>query len=95
VKFEWNRRKSQLNRAKPGFSFDEAATVFGDPLATTAVDSRFLDEELHFVTFGHSAGQQLIVVAHVDRGGLVRIVSARTASRRERRSYEAGQEGRR
>jgi uncharacterized DUF497 family protein len=72
-------------------SFDEAATVFGDPLAGTILDPRQSSDEPRFVTIGLSASRRLIVVAHAERGERIRIVGARRATRRERRRYESTQ----
>jgi len=63
-----------------------ASTVFGDSLAATVPDPRHSDEENRFVTMGQSLANRLVVVAHVDRGKQVRIISARLATRRERRN---------
>jgi uncharacterized DUF497 family protein len=88
VHFEWDPAKAARNLAKHGVSFDEASTVFGDPLAGTIVDPRHSGEEPRFITIGLSTRQRLIVVAHAEREDRIRIISARRATRRERRSYE-------
>ena len=89
VQFEWDPAKAQRNRWKHGVSFAEAATVFWDPLAATAVDARSEGEtEVRFVTVGTSKSGRLLVVAHCDRGEVIRIISARNPTRRERISYE-------
>ena len=75
--------------AKHGVSFDEASTVFGDPLAGTIVDPQHSGDEARFVTIGLSTSRRLITVAHAERGDRIRIISARRATRRERRKYEA------
>ena len=91
VKFEWDSAKAQSNHRKHGVSFAEAATVFWDPLAATAVDARSEEEtEVRFVTVGTSKRGRLLVVAHCDRGDVVRVISARKPTRRERVSYEKG-----
>lgn len=87
--FEWDARKAASNLAKHGVSFDEAATVFGDPLAGTILDPRQFADEPRFVTIGLSTGQRLIVAAHADSDDTIRIISARRATRSERRRYEA------
>jgi uncharacterized DUF497 family protein len=86
VEFEWDARKARSNAAKHGITFEEATTVFGDPLALTVPDERF-DEE-RWWTIGRSERRRTIVVAHFDQGGRVRIISARTATTRERKNYE-------
>jgi uncharacterized DUF497 family protein len=89
VQFEWDAQKAAENLAKHGVPFDEASTVFGDPLAGTILDPRHSTDESRFVTIGLSTGQRLIVVVHADRDDRVRIISARRATRRERRTYES------
>jgi uncharacterized DUF497 family protein len=86
--FEWDDQKAARNLAKHGVSFYEAATVFGDPLAMTYYDPDHSQDEDRFLTFGHSDAGQLLVVSHTDRDDRVRIISARRATRRERKAYE-------
>lgn len=86
--FEWDPAKAARNSSKHGVSFDEASTVFGDPLAGTIVDPRHSGDEPRFVTIGLSMGRRLIIVAHTERGDRIRIISARRATRRERKTYE-------
>jgi uncharacterized DUF497 family protein len=90
VEFEWDPDKAARNAAKHGVSFQEAATVFGDPLAITYFDPDHSEDEDRFLTFGHSADGRLLVVSHTDRGEKTRIISARAATRRERKQYEQG-----
>lgn len=89
MEFEWDVYKAAQNLAKHGVSFDEASTVFGDPLSGTVRDPRPAPRELRFVTIGLATSQRLLVVAHTDRDDRIRIISARRATRRERREYEA------
>lgn len=89
MQFEWDSVKASRNLAKHGISFDEASTVFGDPLAGTIVDRLHSTDEVRFVTIGNSASGRLLVVAHVDRGEAIRIISARRAGRHERLKYES------
>lgn len=95
MKFEWNSKKAEHNVEKHGVTFEEASTVFGDPLAATVPDLRHSAEESRFVTMGQSTENRIVVVAHSDRSEQVRIISARLATRRERRKYESEEEGRR
>jgi uncharacterized DUF497 family protein len=91
VKFEWDPAKAQSNRRKHGVSFEEAASVFWDPLAATALDARSEEEtEVRFVTVGTSKLGRLLVIAHCDRGEVVRVISARKPTQRERLAYEEG-----
>lgn len=88
LQFEWDEAKAKINSAKHGVSFEEATTVFGDPLSVTIVDPAHSQLEQRFIILGHSHEQRLLVVVHTERGDSIRIISARRASRRERRSYE-------
>ena len=90
MEFEWDPAKATRNVAKHGVSFPEAATVFGDPLAMTYFDPDHSKDEDRFITFGHSNSGQLLVVSHTDREDGIRIISARRATRRERKAYEEG-----
>jgi uncharacterized DUF497 family protein len=92
VEFEWDPAKAAANLEKHSVSFEEASTVFGDPLAGTTVDPRHLAGEARFVTIGQSVAGRLVVVAHVDRSERIRIISARPATRRERRVHESSEE---
>jgi len=88
MRFEWDARKAGANFRKHGISFREAATVFGDPLAWTFPDPDHSASEERLITIGISQLGNRVVVAHTHRGGAVRIISARRATRRERRFYE-------
>jgi uncharacterized protein len=90
MEFEWDPPKALGNLAKHGVAFQEAATVFGDPLAITFGDPDHSKEEDRFLTFGHSTTGRLLVVSHTDREDRTRIVSARKATRKERKIYEEG-----
>ena len=90
MEFEWDPDKAARNLAKHGVSFQEAATVFGDPLAMTYGDPDHSEDEDRFLTFGHSSAGRLLVVSHTDRDDRTRIISARTATRKERMQYEEG-----
>ncbi len=87
---EWDAAKARKNLAKHDVSFDEASTVFGDPLALTIPDPVHSDQEERFVTLGVTSNFKTLAVVHVDRGEKVRIISARDATWRERRDYEEG-----
>ena len=90
MEFEWDPDKAARNLAKHGVSFHEAATVFGDPLAITYDDPEHSQFEDRFLTFGHSTSGRLLAVSHTDRGDKTRIISARQATRKEKRQYEQG-----
>ena len=86
--FEWDLEKARQNVRKHRVSFEEAATVFGDPLSLTIDDPAHSVEEDRFVTLGLSVNRRLLVVVHAERGDTLRIISARRATARERRAYE-------
>ena len=88
--FEWDEDKADENLRKHGVSFSEAMTVFADPLSLTGYDPEHSDDEDRYITMGESADNRLLVISHVDRGEDIRIVSAREATRAERRDYEDG-----
>lgn len=86
--FEWDNRKAQSNKRKHGVTFGEASTVFGDPLSVTIPDPGHSAGEDRFVTIGLSVNNRLIVVVHTDRDDIIRVISARKATRHEREQYE-------
>lgn len=90
LRFEWDPQKAAVNLAKHGVSFDEARTVFADPLGKIVDDPRHSAEEQRFVVLGHSERRRLLAVMFTDRGEAIRLISARRATRRERREYEEG-----
>ncbi len=90
LRFGWDDAKAQSNFAKHGVAFEEAASVFGDPLALTFTDPDHSLGEKRWLTFGVSYSGRLLVVAHTERGRFIRIISARKATRRERGVYEHG-----
>ena len=88
MRFEWDDLKAASNKRKHGVSFTEAMTVFGDPLSLTAFDPDHSAEEDRFTTIGKAATGRLIVISHTDRGSQIRIISARAATKSERKEYE-------
>jgi uncharacterized protein len=90
VSFQWNPSKAISNAKKHGVSFEEAVTIFGDPLAATISDPDHSVGEFRFLTTGLSVSQRLLVVSHTERFGEIRLISARLATRQERKNYESG-----
>jgi hypothetical protein len=90
VQFEWDPQKAAANVKRHRITFDEAASVLGDPLSTTYPDEAHSDEETRFLTIGASHRGRVMVVAHTERNDTIRIISARRATRREREFYEQG-----
>jgi len=90
VRFGWNASKAAANLRKHGVSFDEAASVFFDPLSATGDDPDHSLDERRFVTFGMSSSGRLPAVAHTEQDDAIRIITDRTATRGERKLYEEG-----
>lgn len=86
--FEWDPEKAVGNLEKHGVTFEEAASVFFDPLSITINDPKHSLEETRLIIVGHSILQRILVVVHTDRGDKIRIISARPATAAEKRSYE-------
>ena len=90
MRFEWDPRKAAANLRKHRISFEEATTALRDNLAVTGRDPDHSTGETRYITFGVSSPARLLVVVHSERGGLVRIISARIATKSERKIYEEG-----
>ena len=89
MRFEWDPEKAAANLAKHGVSFEEAATLFGDPLALTVQDPVHSVREYRFLTTGLTTRGRLVVVYHAELGeNEIRIIGARVAERSERKDYE-------
>jgi uncharacterized DUF497 family protein len=88
LEFEWDPGKAAYNQKEHGVSFDEATTVFQDTLSITIGDPEHSESENRFVDIGMSHREQLLVVSYTEREDRIRIISARPATRAERKSYE-------
>ena len=88
--FDWDPEKAEANLRKHDVSFEEASTAFGDPLSVTIRDPDHSRDEDRYVLIGQTYRGRLVVVVHTDREGVTRLISARIAEPRERRSYEEG-----
>ncbi len=88
IQFEWDATKAKRNLRKHGVAFNEASSLFSNPLSITSYDPDHSEEEDRFITFGFSAAGRGLMVAHTDRGNRVRIISARELTRGEREAYE-------
>lgn len=88
LSFEWDAQKARTNERKHGVTFGDAATAFGDPLSATVPDPDHSIEEARFVLIGSTYRGTIVVVVHTQRGDSIRIISARRATRAERRAYE-------
>ena len=90
MRFEWDAAKAAANLRKHRISFEEAASVFYDPVAVTGADPDHSEGEERWVTFGLSSTGRLLVVSHTEREEAIRIITARMATQSERRIYEEG-----
>jgi uncharacterized DUF497 family protein len=88
IEFEWDPAKAEANLRKHGISFEDAATAFFDALSLTVPDPLHSEGEARLVLLGLTSTNRLVVVVHVDRGARIRLISARPATRKERRQYE-------
>ena len=86
--FEWDAERALGNLEKHGVSFEEAASSFADPLSLTIADPEHSVGEERWLLLGLSFTGQLVVVAHTERRDTIRLMSARKATRSERRQYE-------
>ena len=90
MKFEWDLQKASLNLRKHGVSFQEGASVFGDPMAVSFDDPDHSVGERRFLTFGMSRPGRPLIVSHTENDGATRIISVRLMSKQERKIYEEG-----
>ena len=88
--YEWDEGKANGNLRKHHVSFEEAASVFLDPLAVTYPDPDHSGDEIREITIGHSAKQRVLFLSHTERGSRIRIIGARKATTAERKQYEEG-----
>ena len=91
MEFEWDPNKAAENLKKHGVDFLEASSIFGDPFEVTIPDSDHSEGETRFLSLGFSTEARLLVVAYTEREGKIRIVHARVAAPKERRTYESSQ----
>lgn len=90
MNYDWDPVKAAKNLRKHGISFEEAASIFGDPLAYTFADPDHSESEERWLTFGLSIDKRILVVSHMEHAFGIRIISAREATAHERKIYEEG-----
>ena len=90
IEFEWDENKEEANLSKHGVSFDEAKTVFDDPLYIDFYDPDHSDDEDRYIIIGKSQQRRLLVVSYTERDRKTRLINAREVTRREREYYEEG-----
>lgn len=88
MRFEWDGQKAGENLKKHGVAFDEAVTVFYDPLSATFDDPDHSRQEQRYITVGLSSQGRILVVAHAETRESIRIISARPATAHERKMHE-------
>lgn len=87
--FEWDKKKARTNKKKHGVSFSEASTILGDPLELTIPDPDHSVDEFRFLSIGKSALGNLLLVSYTEKEeNLIRIISARKATKHEQKQYE-------
>lgn len=89
IRFDWDINKALINFKKHSVPFEEATTVFTDVLSLTIADPLHSDDEDRLIIVGQSVKKRLLVVVHTDMGDTIRIISARLASKKERKFYES------
>lgn len=90
MKFEWDENKAVSNLSKHGVSFEEAKTVFDDPLYVDFYDPDHSEDEERYLIVGESNQRRLLIVSYTERVGSIRLISARLVTRTEREAYEEG-----
>jgi len=90
LSFEWDEEKAKENRRKHRVSFEEGITVFSDPFSITIDDPDHSTDEQRYIDIGTAETGRVLVVSYTERGGSIRIISCRKATRSERRRYEEG-----
>jgi hypothetical protein len=88
--FEWNENKGERNLSKHGVSFEEAKTVFDDPLYVDFYDPDHSEDEERYLIVGESNQGRVLIVSYTERGNSIRLISAREVTRTEREAYEEG-----
>ena len=88
LEFDWHESKAKNNLFKHGVSFDEACTVFNDSCYVDFYDPDHSNDESRFLIVGYSDQERLLIVSYTERRRVIRLISARPATRKERESYE-------
>ena len=88
MEFEWDEKKLRTNISKHGISFDEATTIFDDPLYVDFYDPDHSEKEQRYIIFGTSERGRILMVSYTERGNRIYLISARKATPAERESYE-------
>ena len=90
MQFDWDKNKAKHNLSKHEVSFEEAKTVFDDPLYVDFYDPEHSEDEDRYLLVGQSNRGRLLIVSYTERGNLIRLISAREVTKTERETYEQG-----
>ncbi|CCI24364.1 BrnT family toxin [Microcystis aeruginosa] len=90
MQFDWDKNKAKRNLSKHEVSFEEAKTVFDDPLYVDFYDPDHSEDEDRYLLVGQSNRGRLLIVSYTERGNLIRLISAREVTKTERETYEQG-----
>ncbi|MGF1672788.1 MAG: BrnT family toxin [Rivularia sp. (in: cyanobacteria)] len=90
MQFDWDKNKAARNQSKHGVSFEEAKTVFDDPLYVDFYDPDHSQDEERYLIVGESNRGRLLIVSYTERGDSIRLISAREVTQTERKAYEEG-----
>jgi hypothetical protein len=90
MEFEWDKPKAKSNLSKHSISFEEAQTVFDDPLYVDFYDPDHSEEEHRYIIIGESSKSHILLVSYTERGDKIRIISARQVTQQERKAYQEG-----
>ncbi|MBM3124134.1 MAG: BrnT family toxin [Chloroflexi bacterium] len=88
IEFEWDDEKAESNLEKHGVSFEEAATIFNDPLIASISDPAHSRAEERYISMGISISGHVLVVVHTEREKRIRLISCRKATKNERKTYD-------
>lgn len=90
MEFQWDKQKAKSNLSKHGISFEEAQTVFDDPLYVDFYDPDHSEDEHRYIIIGESSKSHILLVSYTERGDKIRIISARQVTQQERKAYQEG-----
>jgi uncharacterized DUF497 family protein len=90
MKFEWDKQKAKLNLSKHGISFEEAQTVFDDPLYVDFYDPDHSENEDRYIILGESSNSRILLVSYTERSDKIRLISARQVTKQELIAYQEG-----
>ncbi len=90
MEFEWDKQKAKSNLSKHGISFEEAQTVFDDPLYVDFYDPDHSEDEHRYIIIGESSKSHIWLVSYTERGDKIRIISPRQVTQQERKAYQEG-----